>query len=174
MPLTPISSATAYATPADMATRYDVRTTGDLVEDDGTQESSANLLTNAKLLALLADASGEVESACLVAGRYTPADLQALTGNSQQFLVGLVCAITAQRLYERRWLEGDDVLPRYEWAQQYLKKLSTGENIFAFAEVAAAGLPKDQFMTDFDFQRLNMVSGVTRFMGTRLDRYPRV
>ncbi len=170
MPLTPISGANAYATPQDFRIRFDTRTTGDLVTDDGTQVTANGLLTDQVLLVALAEASGEVESACMIAGRYDPADLYALNGNSQQFLIRIVCAIAAQWLYNRRWLAGDDILGGYQWAQQYLTMLTQGARIFAFAETVAAGLPKDQFMTNPDFDNLNLVSGLTRMMGIRQDR----
>ena len=76
----------AYASVADLKKRFDVRTLGDLASDDGTQVASANLPADENVLAALDDASGEIDSAVLVARRYTTSDLTALTGNSLAYL----------------------------------------------------------------------------------------
>src|SRR2546428_9807095 len=79
-----INSGTQTISPVQFLARYDGRTIGDLVSDDGTNHTMVGsppvytasvLYTNETLLLLLQEAMGEVESACLVANRYQPSDL---------------------------------------------------------------------------------------------------
>lgn len=134
----------AYATPADMITRYDVRVLGDLVSDTGTRVASGSLSANAVLLAVLEDASGEIDSACLQAKRYTSADLAALTGNSAAHLKRITCTIAFGLLWERRPWSDDDDSGREEAqkrARQQLDMLRKGITVFDVEEAKDAGLP---------------------------------
>lgn len=169
MPFTSISSPTPYASPADFLSRYDVNVTGQLTSDSGQQNSATELLTDPDLITALMDASGDVEAACLVAGRYQPTDLQALTGVSLNYLKRITCALAAQYLVERRWsIEG--YMPQYEQALAALDQLRNGLQIFAYAEVAAAGTPKNFYLNDNNFLNLNLVSNLSRYFGIRQDR----
>src|SRR4051812_44738426 len=95
--MTPITSATRYCSGSEFCGPtgfYDSRVIGDLVSINGTRDPSPH--TNAKVLANLDSASGEVESACLVAGRYTPDDLNALTGMGAALLKRIVASLAYQ------------------------------------------------------------------------------
>lgn len=130
----------SYATPANMLSRFDKRLIGGLVSDTGTEVAEGDLPTNAVLLELLADASGEVESALTVGERYSADQLAALTGNSQKLLIRLVCEITWLNLVGRR---GEKYTEDYEAmrkaAGDRLNRLRKGENVFNIQATLEAG-----------------------------------
>lgn len=140
---TPLSSSTPYATVADLLARYDARTVGDLAGDAGSRVSAADLADantagGANVAAALADASGQIEAACLRGGRYLPADLAALTGMSAKRLVRLTCRVTMLLLMERR---PDSKWP--EWAKDVeaeLDRVAKGERVFGLREVVDASV----------------------------------
>lgn len=153
----------SYADPAAMMVRYDVRTLGDIVSDDGIRRSSTDLLTDANLLAALADASGEIEAALLQGRRYSAIDLSGLTGNTQAYLIRLTCTIAWGLLYERRPSYQsdlrDDALDR---AEEALEKLRRGEHIFNLDENKDAGLPEISGPTTVELDRLNLITTQAR------------
>lgn len=136
----------AYATPAQMIDRYDVRTIGQLVSDSGIQVNHQDLLANAKVLAALVDASGEIEASVLQAKRYTTTDLAALTGNSANHLIRITCVIAFGFLWERRpYADDDDENGRgkaEKRARNALEQLRKGQTIFDVEAVKEAGLPE--------------------------------
>jgi phage gp36-like protein len=135
----------AYATPSQLIDRYDVRTIGQLVSDNGIQVSRQDLEANTKVLAALADASGEIEASVLQAKRYTTADLAGLTGNSANHLTRITCVIAFGFLWERRpYADDDDENGRgkaEKRARLALESLRKGQTIFDVDEVKEAGLP---------------------------------
>jgi len=132
----------SYATPNDMKLRYDVGILGQYCSDDGTALSSSALTTSEILLALLADASGLIESSALAGGRYSADDLNNLTGNSEGLLVRLTCDIAFYWLAQRRPTGTEQrELPMLEKAMDMLDRLRRGENIFNVAAAIDAGLP---------------------------------
>lgn len=165
---TDISSATSYATAAQAVQRHDVRQWGDLLSDDNARVAAADVLTNTTLAALLKEASGMVEMACLRGERYTPTDLgETLSGVSKEMLVGLVCELAFWKATVRR--HPDRALqPSAIWALQTLDALADGKAIFSLEEVAEAGVQDDDFMTDGDWQRLNLATDqARRYFGRR-------
>jgi len=133
-----------YATPDDMIARFDVRTLGDHAADGDTRVSAADLVTNAKMIAMLADASGQVNAACLQGERYSVEDLGGLTGDSAAFLVRLTCDIAFGHLWRRRPYT-DDNEARAEAIRQaddHLTRLRDGEWVFDVAENKEAGRAK--------------------------------
>ena len=137
--MTPSSSASSYCSGAEFLLYYDVRVVGDLLADDGTQVASGSVAGNSKLAECLLAGSGDVEAACLVAERYTPTDLAALTGAADALLRRIVAALAMQYLRQRRARPDDKLLPEFEWAQKFLDRLRLGEKIFGFTEVQEAG-----------------------------------
>ena len=137
--MTPASSNSAYATPADLLARYDRRVVADLARDENERPSPTALETDARVLAALADASGEIEAACLKGGRYSAADLNALTGMSKKLLTRLTCRVALWLLYEGRD-PGGEAPPWAAKGQEVLQQLATGERIFAFTETQEAGV----------------------------------
>jgi phage gp36-like protein len=150
----------AYASIADLVKRYDVRTIGELIKDDGTAANSAAVTADANgiIAAALETASGEVESACLRGKRYTVTDLAGLTGNSQALLKHLTCKIAFWLLWERRPVWDQD---QYEQAKNaprgMLDQLKRGESIFEVAAVETAGNPSVTGPTRADLSRLNLI-----------------
>lgn len=148
----------AYATPAQMFERYDARTIGDLVSDEDIRVPSADLATDSKLLAALNDASGDLESACLVGGRYTAAQLAALTGNSLYYRVRITCDIAMWYLLQRRAGGDADELEKFEKLRMgHLKRLQSGESIFGIDEHIAASVPTIDGMSTVQYDNLNLV-----------------
>ncbi len=150
----------AYASIADMLKRYDVRTIGDLINDDGTAASSAEVLADADgiIAAALETASGEVESACFRGKRYTVTDLQGLTGNQSALLKSLVCKLAFWFLWERRPVWDQD---QYEQAKNaprgMLDRLKRGEDVFDIEAVKTAGNPSVTGPTRADLTNLNLI-----------------
>lgn len=92
----------SYATGHDFLQRYDVRLVGDLVRDDGLQESAGGVPAHPVLLAALADSSAAIDSAVYVGNRYTPAQMAALAPTAQSFLCRLACDLALLYLKRRR------------------------------------------------------------------------
>jgi hypothetical protein len=147
MAQTPLSNAGSYLPVAEFLKRCDKRSVARLANDlSATDKADVNALvaqlpTNQNLLAALLDASGELESACLVGNRYQPADLAALTGASQGKLYRLLTWMTLCYLYERRPPREKDQPPPwyYDRAREELDRLEHGERVFGFVESAKAG-----------------------------------
>lgn len=134
---------TAYATPADLIVRYDVRTLGDLCSDDGNRVPQALLATNTKLEALLSTASGQINAAVMRGDRYTAADLASLSGESQQYLVDLTCRIAFWLLWQRRpYSDDQNRMEAKKSADEALELLRTGAQVFEIDTVIEAGKPK--------------------------------
>jgi hypothetical protein len=174
MSQTPNSALTSYASVSDLLLRKDARIVGELANDDGSVSNPAALATHPAVAAALNAASGEIESACLIGERYTPADLAALTGVSAEYLKSLVCDIAMHRLAERRGLRFEDTHVAFDRARETLDRLRSGDRIFSFAEAEQAGVASDQFVQGFQLDRLNLASNNSRYFGTRMNRYPRV
>lgn len=150
----------AYASIADMLKRYDVRTIGDLINDDGTKANAAAVAADANgvIAAALETAAGEIDSACFRGKRYTPTDLAGLTGNSLALLKHLNCKIAFWLLWERRPVWDQD---QYEQAKNaprgMLDQLKRGESIFEVAAVEEAGNPSVTGPTRADLKNLNLL-----------------
>jgi len=148
----------SYATPADLVKRYDWRTIGDLASDTGSQIAQGSIATDANVLACLADASGEIDSAVLSGGMYTATDLLALSGNGLAKLIRLTCQIAIVFLYERRPLLDPETAKAYrEMNNDALERLRKGENVFDVAANIAAGLPSVDGPSTIDFNNLNLI-----------------
>jgi phage gp36-like protein len=119
----------AYITPAEMLKRFDVRILGDLVSDSGVRVSATSLLSDPNLQAALDDASGQINAAILVAQRYTPSQLSALTGVDAAFLYWLTATLAYGRLRLRRGVKADE-LPEYKDALEMLQALRDGARVF--------------------------------------------
>lgn len=156
-------SSTAYATPADMIERYDVRLLGDLVADDNSQVSAASLPANTVLIEQLEDAAGAIEVALRSGGRYTPADLEALTGNSRQHLKRINCDIAMCYLLERRVdYDPDRAQAQRELAEKYLEQLRKGVNVFGIDELIEASTVDFVQVKTIDLRNANTIRDRTR------------
>ena len=147
----------AYASAEDLVKRYDARTLGDLCSDTGVRVSEVSLATNAKILAALDDASGEIDAALMQAKRYSTADLASLTGNSLAYLKRLTCTFAFAGLWNRRPyvddMERDEALKQ---ARQALDRLRRGENVFDLEDQKAEGLPDVKEPSVSSIDRLNL------------------
>jgi phage gp36-like protein len=139
---------TAFATAADMIARYDARTLGDLVTDDGNQVAENALAANPKMTAALATATGQIKAAVLRAERYTTAELEALTGESQQYLKDLTCQIAFWCLWRRRpYIDDQQRNEVKASADEALELLRTGAHVFDIDRQKDAGTPKVETIT---------------------------
>lgn len=169
---TPVSGTAAYCTVGQFLNWFDQRVVGDLVMDDGSRNSS--LTTNAVLLQILQEASGDVEAAVMLGNRYAVADLQALAANTNGgiFLAGIVAGLAFAKLLERRpdleYKEPD----RTKKARAAVIAISSGDAILPFQETQAAGEIEEDVETVTDVDNRTMVSWHTRrYLGRRTARY---
>lgn len=141
---TVIASTTSYVTNDEFVERCDWRTVAQLLSDTETALTLAQVSASTRLTTLLKQASGEVESACLVSRRYVIQsgrnDLSSLTGNSLEYLKGLVCTLAVEKVYLRRPDLLAKVGEQVKEAREQLELLRNGERIFGYVEVAEAGL----------------------------------
>lgn len=139
MVMTPSSGSTPYASAADFAERYDIRTIGDLLSDLGVRLPAGQVLTSSRLTTLLMQASGMLESAALAGKRYTTEDLAALTGNSKEYMKGIICDLVIWVLLGRRPTREGGIPEIVKGAVEAVELLRHGHRIFAFTEVQDAG-----------------------------------
>lgn len=133
----------SYATPADLILRKSSLTIGQLVSETGTAVAEGSLAADTKVLAALESASGAIDAALLQAGRYTPTQLSALTGNSLAYLKHMTCEIAMAYLFAiKPTFSSDDYKAALEVHDLYLERLRKGENIFNIEAVIDAGTPK--------------------------------
>ena len=173
MPQTSISALTPYCTGPQFVTFYDARPTAQLLSDTDIPIPIASVPTYPGLITLLMVASGKAESIALMGGRYQPADLQALTGNSANLLAWLVAALTVPLLKQRRTDVAAPDFPQREEAQQWFAALEDGKTIFSTADAAAAGEMTDYVEQDFDVEARQLATyTAARLFGTRNNRIP--
>ncbi len=180
MTQTSISGASPFCSVAEFLSLYDPRLIGDWLSTDGTRLTPTQLGSNAALALFATGASGEVESAMLVGGRYTPTNLLTdLTGNSLQRLK----EITAYLILNRCWKfhvrtsggvaggKPNPFLEDVQEAEAALEALAGGEAIFAFQETADAGRLDHHVGGAAEIeQRDGLVVAATRYFGRRIDR----
>jgi phage gp36-like protein len=145
----------AFASASDLVKRYDVRRIGQLVYDDGTKASPAQVAADENVQAALDDADGFIRSAVRRGERYSDDDLSGLAGTAQAFLVRLCCDLAYGLLCERRGnLTPDGVPPGYARAMQTLDLLANGERVLEVDAALAAGKPKRAVLS-YDRQLLS-------------------
>lgn len=157
----------AYCTNAQAILFFDSTLLGQLVNDDGTQATEAELATNAKLTAALAAASGEINMAARVSDRYETTDLSTLTGDDAVKLQELCAWLAIPRLLGRRNPALQDY-PEVDEAREMLGMIREGVRIFNVAANAESGLPS---MVDNQSSRtrpfLSSYCRAGRFFGIR-------
>lgn len=153
MALTSASATTPYVTAAQMFQFFAPQLAADVLRasPDAPRPSYLAMLdsTNpagAKLLVFLSRGAGEIEAACAIARRYTPLDLQALTGMSATLLQGLNAARAMWGLYQRLkpGSARPEDCPGAKESEAMLRDLRDGQKIFTFEETMDAGLPSVQ------------------------------
>ena len=176
---TPISATSPYITVANFLKRYDWRTIGQLMCDDDTEVPQlATLLDSAtneggNLYLILQDASGELETAALVGGRYTVADLQALTGNQAAYIGRIVADLAVGKCYQRRPDLYSEMPAQSTVASNILNALASGEVIFGLQDQIDAGHMEMTTDLPSDVETRNgMVVIAQEYFGRRGNRYP--
>ena len=184
MSQTPASGLTAYATVADVQARADQRSLLQWLSD--TDIPLTSLSSSTALPALLAQASGLVEAACLVGSRYqinnntTPPvnDLLAIQNsgtNASALLAGLVVDLTVYLIWLRRPArQARAAMPlQTDVAFKLLDDLRDGKMLFGTLENQASGVVSDYVMTGQDWLHQNLTVVQARpYFGTRCRDYP--
>lgn len=130
----------AYATYADLEKELDARIIAELASDSGNDAPPPNPITTMAL----ERASAMVASYARVGNIYTDTDLTALATAGDWLLVGLVCDLATEVLFQRRAMKiPPAVEDRMKRAHELLEALRDGRQIFgAVAKAADAGLPE--------------------------------
>lgn len=155
----------AYADTDDLLARFDQRVLGDLASVDGEQVTPAALAADPRVLAALDDASGEIDSAVRVAGRYTADDLAGLTGTGLAHLKRITCDIAFWLLIDRRCLVNivaDEADRRNRIYREHLKDLREGREIFDVATARTSALPSQALPTTVELVNNNTIAGRAR------------
>ena len=170
MAKTVLTSATTLLSAAEYLKRRDWRRVADLVSDTDARPTEASLASNANLAACLLDATGVCEQAALKGGRYTPADLAALTGAAQAAMYRLLTHLTDWFIADRRPAD-NPMPPACQWAFDQIGLLEQGQRIFGFQETADAGRTDHEVESDADVvDRNGIVVQAERFFGRRSNR----
>lgn len=159
----------SYATPSDLLARYDARVLGDVVGDNNLRIDSTALLTNVNVQAALDDASGMINSAVLVAQKYSPLDLAAMTGVDKALLLRHVCNLAYGLLTMRRGLPVDK-LDQFKMSMEALDKLRSGERVFGVPANEEAGNPQASFPSFSTYNNLKLMRDVSRYFPVRRDQ----
>lgn len=167
------TSATPYATTADLWVHSDWRTVADWVANDDNRPSSIHAMNDPTTVVggivykHLLRASGEVELSCQTGGRYSPADLASLTGATKEALVALVCTIALWRMAARRQPLAE-VPAQMVMAHETLSALRKGELVFGVVAniESAAGLDAIEFSSQLN-NPSRTVNQASRFFGHR-------
>ena len=167
----------SYASGADLIQRYDVDVIGMLCQDDREEIDREVIATHANVQAALDDASGEIDVKLLAGGRYSPAQLSGLTGNSASLLKRVTCAIAMSFLFQRRTLTAYEQLAEQvaKQAREYLKALAAGENIFGIEELVdgTAGTITTETVEAIDIENLRLMPGrMSRYFPGTAQRTP--
>lgn len=134
----------AYADASDLISRFDARTLGDLVEDDGKRITPGELLSHERVAAALSAATGQLHSHVLRGNRYDETDLANLTGDDLAYVKDIVCMLAFMWLHRRRhWVKISDAMKtEMDMVRAALEALGRGEQVFNVASVRDAGKPK--------------------------------
>lgn len=171
------SSASAYASAADMLLRYDARSIGDLCTrtDPPVRVTPTNLLTDTVLAEALKDASGMVEAAVMTGQQHSPAALAALAASDTvgaRFLKRLVCDLTMGLLFLGRPDRTGEVPASYVRAEEVLQEIRSGQQVFGLLDQQeAAGAAKVTVETPSQVEdRRGVVFTAGRYFGRRNNR----
>lgn len=165
-----VASYTAtYCPVSEFIKRFDVRTIKQLASD--TDTPIADPTNDANVLACLRDASGDLESAALMGGRYTADDLAELLGsdtNARATLYRIVAGRAFTYLRERRPILNVPKADAEERAEAFLEALVEGKRIFGFQEVMDAGVLDHEVETVADVENRRLATWTaSRLFGTR-------
>lgn len=162
----------AYATPADLVTRFDRNILADLAGDDGTP---GDPLTSPRVARALEGASGEVNAAARMGGRYTAEELTALTGDDAEFLKDVTCQLALLRLVGTRIQTIGEIAHKTlrESADKVLDDLRAGRLVFGTPAAERSQTPRVDGPTVLDYERLNLLPDrVRNYYPSRGSRLP--
>lgn len=172
--MTPLTSATAFATTRQLTQLVDWRIVADCVSDTPGRVSrravrDASHPAGAVVAQLLLQATGQVLMKAQAGGKYTPADLAALTGAGAAALVGLVCGTALLLTVGRRTATADLAkrVPLAAEAKETLEAIRKGEAVFGLLEpTQAAAMDASELYSD---QQIGgrIVTNARRFFGHR-------
>lgn len=165
----------SFASGSDLIQRYDVRLIADLVTDAGETLPPEQVASHPNVSAALLDASGEMVVALRTGGRYTEAQLVALTGYGAAHRTRVCCDIAMANLVKRRPITMPEKAEEYaKQAREHLKALAKGENLFGIEEVVAAGVIDLATPSAVQIEGLNLVTErMRRYFPTTSQRMPR-
>lgn len=133
----------SLATADDMIARYDSRILGDLCSSNKVQIPEDELSTNSVMTTALSTATGRIKSTVLRAKRYTIEELEALTGDAQDFLKDLVCRAAILSLYRRKGYANDKVRDEIQKIHEAdMESLRKGDDVFDISRAQVAGIPE--------------------------------
>lgn len=155
-----------FCTPADFLKRYDWRMIAELVSDTGyAVPDESQVLTDTNVAACLNDGAGMIVMYALKGGRYTEADLIAMTGNGAYALRRLNADLGLYNVVLRRGLPVDKY-PQIEEALKLLDKLADGEIIFPLPANIAAGVAQSPPLTVQTIAANNFLVNSVRYFPT--------
>lgn len=168
----------SYATGSDLIARYDIDVVGQLAWDEREELDREVIATHANVLTALEDASGEIDVKLIAGGRYTPAQLSALTGNSLSLLKRITCAIAMSCLFERRPSTAFDELAEKvaKQSRDWLKSLASGDNVFGIPDAAngQAAVMVFDTVSAIDIENRNLMTArMPRYFPSTAQRTPR-
>jgi phage gp36-like protein len=149
----------AYATGTDLVDCFDVDLIGDLAQDTREPIEQSAVKTHPNVLRMLEQATGDINVALIAGGRYQPAQLAALTGDSQAHLVRITCTIAMALLFKRRPSAAMIELakPFKDDRDKYISDLQTGKNLFNIDENKAASVIELQTVSAVEIDTLNLL-----------------
>lgn len=162
------SAAAPYATSSDLMSYYDVNIIGDVLRDGQPRLTPDVIATDPLVMKLLLLSTGDIESWCVRARLYDPADLVALSASptaSGEKLRWLCCARTIQHACDRRVTTLEAVKVIGEAATQELRDLTDGKDVFALQELEVAGVPETHAVTESEWSQLNLLTSDVRYWG---------
>lgn len=168
------SGLTSLCPPAEFLARVDRNSVAQLASDTGIPVPDGQLAASAVVLAVLRDASGDVEAAALVGEKYTAEDLALIVAtpcNARGKLYRIVSDIAWCYLMERRPAKDLPEPPSMKRSLAFLDALSMGTKIFGLVENVDAGHMTHQTTTAAEVEeRRGTVVIAQRYFGRRSDR----
>lgn len=153
------SSTTPLCPVSEFLKRVDKAAVALLASDTvGVPVPSGQLPTDPNVLAALTDGSGLFESAVMMGGNYTAADLQTLlttTCSAQGMMFRIISDLAWAYLFDRRPNMNVPTPPSMNRSLEWMELLSQGKRIFAFVEAQEATVMSVITATDDDEEERN-------------------
>lgn len=146
-----------YITEAELILATDGRLIARLGSDDDTPATLG--ASDTKIANAMNRASAQLEMTCVRGGRYALNDLAALQAADDWGMKGLVCRLALIALYQRRGPVPPEVKALKDEADETLKALASGENVFSQdADSITAGQVALEVIDTYTRRELNLVS----------------